>query len=123
MTPPPDGCPFCAYANGLAVPAGGLVHQDPATIVFEPLSPHAPGHLLVAPRIHVPDITYAHPDTVRDVMAAAVLTMGGMWAGGAHGANVLTSVGTAATQTVDHWHVHVIPRTHGDALGGWPWRT
>jgi histidine triad (HIT) family protein len=30
--------------------------------------------------------------------------------------NIITSVGSAATQTVRHLHVHVVPRRRGDGL-------
>lgn len=39
-----------------------------------------------------------------------------------HPANVLTSIGAAATQTVEHLHIHVIPRGSEDGLpADWPW--
>ena len=31
-------------------------------------------------------------------------------------ANLITSIGAAATQTVFHLHVHVVPRHEGDGL-------
>jgi hypothetical protein len=34
--------------------------------------------------------------------------------------NLITSVGAAATQTVRHLHIHLIPRREGDALA-LPW--
>lgn len=38
-----------------------------------------------------------------------------------HGLNVIQSNGEAASQTVSHLHVHVVPRWEGDALGRiWP---
>jgi diadenosine tetraphosphate (Ap4A) HIT family hydrolase len=39
----------------------------------------------------------------------------------AQGMNLVTSAGEAATQTVFHLHVHVLPRWDGDALEDfWP---
>lgn len=35
-------------------------------------------------------------------------------------ANIITSRGSAATQTVYHLHLHVVPRREGDGLG-LPW--
>ncbi|MGJ5897329.1 HIT family protein [Streptomyces niveiscabiei] len=40
------------------------------------------------------------------------------------GPNVVNSAGAAATQTVFHLHVHLVPRWHGDAFGPlWPGRS
>lgn len=37
------------------------------------------------------------------------------------GLNIIQSNGAAATQTVQHLHVHVVPRWEGDAMGQiWP---
>ncbi len=38
-----------------------------------------------------------------------------------HGINIIQSNGAAATQSVMHLHVHVVPRWHNDQLGRiWP---
>jgi histidine triad (HIT) family protein len=42
------------------------------------------------------------------------------WARTCGDANLITSVGSAATQTVFHLHVHVVPRRAGDGLA-LPW--
>jgi diadenosine tetraphosphate (Ap4A) HIT family hydrolase len=40
-----------------------------------------------------------------------------------HGANIITSAGEAASQSVLHLHLHVVPRWFGDAMGEiWPAR-
>jgi diadenosine tetraphosphate (Ap4A) HIT family hydrolase len=31
-------------------------------------------------------------------------------------ANIITSIGPAASQTVMHTHLHIVPRTEGDGL-------
>ena len=35
---------------------------------------------------------------------------------GAASCNLITSVGAAATQTVKHLHIHIVPRHEGDGL-------
>lgn len=123
MRPDPVDCPFCDYATGtVALPDGG--HARDGVMAFPPLCPFAEGHMLFVPVAHVADIVAANNALVADVMTRASgyarLLIGDLRAD-IDGVNVLTSVGAAATQTVPHWHVHVIPRRHGDALGGWPW--
>jgi histidine triad (HIT) family protein len=115
-------CPFCEIAHGLAAWPPEFSSHD-GVMTFEPLRPFVPGHRLVVPVTHVEDILGAHPALVGQVMArAAAFALRLQVEFGADGVNILTSAGEAATQTVMHWHVHVIPRRHSDALSGWPWR-
>jgi diadenosine tetraphosphate (Ap4A) HIT family hydrolase len=119
-----DGCPFCDIAAGVASEPGDFRALGGVTDVFAftPLNPFVPGHTLVVPMDHVIDITDADVQVVTDVMEATIEVGQAMVAEtDAGGFNVITSAGAAATQTVMHWHVHVIPRQDGDELGGWPW--
>jgi histidine triad (HIT) family protein len=111
-----DDCPFCAYATGAKEPDGGIEFFDDV-MVFRPLRPFVKEHRLVVPVAHVTSIIRASPDVIGAVMWRASREASRFLA-----ANVLTSVGQAATQTVPHWHVHVVPRQAGDRLAGWPWK-
>lgn len=113
MTDAESGCVFCDIASDRA-PAR-IVAESPTVVVFVPLAPAAPGHLLVVPRRHVRDAA-EDPTLTASVFAHAVRVLG------ARQGNILTSVGPDATQTVKHLHVHVVPRGHGDGLHeDWPW--
>ncbi|MFH8858317.1 HIT family protein [Streptomyces rochei] len=69
-----------------------------------------PGHVLVLPRIHVEDA-----GTDREVTAGVMRRVADLTAG--HSAvNLITSKGEAATQSVFHLHIHVVPRREGDRL-------
>ncbi|HEY9414057.1 MAG TPA: HIT domain-containing protein [Pseudonocardia sp.] len=112
MTEP---CVFCAIVAGTA----------PATIVAEwsdavalvPLGPVTPGHVLVIPRRHVADLAED------PAVTAATVRRASQWIAGRHeSANIITSMGAAATQTVFHLHVHVVPRAVDDRLMV-PWGT
>jgi histidine triad (HIT) family protein len=106
-TPPVD-CVFCAIITGQA-PAL-FVRQWPETIAIRPLRPVTPGHVLVIPRQHVADVGTDPTVSARTMAAAAEL------AATEAAANVITSMGAAATQTVYHLHIHVVPRVDGDHL-------
>jgi len=88
---------------------------DPKTanqyaVSFEPLHPVTPGHLLVVSRTHI--ISAAHdPITAGFVMQKAASMVDSM----GH-ANILTSIGEHATQTVPHLHLHIVPRKLNDGL-------
>lgn len=112
-------CVFCEIAAGRS-PAK---HRGTwiSTIVFEPLNPVTPGHLLVAPRTHVQDAA-EDPQVTATVMydAAALVGMLARVDPRYESANIITSIGAPATQTVFHLHVHIVPRSEGDGLA-LPW--
>lgn len=110
-------CVFCRIIAGDA-PAKMLM-QDGRHVVIEPLGPHAPGHALVIPRIHIESAASA-PMYAGEAFAAAVIAAQRLTDRGEY--NLLTSVGPSATQTVMHLHVHIIPRSAEDGLHhDWPW--
>ena len=99
-----------------------VVHETDSSVAFLPLKPAAPGHTLVVPRTHVADFL----DCPAPLMAALAIEsslLGGVLrrALAADGVNMITSAGAAATQTVFHLHLHLVPRWDDDALGDlWP---
>lgn len=111
-----EDCPFCDIIRRGA-PAE-TVHTWPDAIAIVPINPVTPGHVLVIPRTHVLGFT-ADPDTTalaarRAAELAAILDPAGEY-------NVITSEGPHATQTIDHLHLHLVPRREGDNLA-LPWR-
>lgn len=77
--------------------------------------PVSPGHVLLIPRRHVPDWFAATPDEQRELMKAVSIAKAAVEA--RHrpdGWNIGVNVGTAGGQTIDHLHVHLIPRYTGD---------
>lgn len=93
------GCPFCRQGT-----------DEVYTLV--PLNPVTTGHLLVIPRKHVSDFS-EDPETTAKVMryAAEIVKEHGL-----QNVNLITSKGTDATQSVFHFHVHIVPRSRGDGL-------
>ncbi|WP_168801476.1 HIT family protein [Glycomyces buryatensis] len=115
-----DDCEFCRIASGEAE-AREVLRTD-TVVGFFPLSPAAIGHTLLIPRVHVPEIwalnlglaaTLAHWTViVADALRATLHPQG---------LNVVQSNGAAASQTVMHLHIHLVPRWEGDALPRlWP---
>jgi histidine triad (HIT) family protein len=98
-------CPFCAR-----VQAGDYEPTDNADIVtFEPLNPVTAGHRLFLPRVHVPDYR------ARPKLLGRTMTEAARWALTAD-ENLIISSGGYATQTVMHFHVHLVPRRPNDGL-------
>jgi histidine triad (HIT) family protein len=113
-------CVFCQIVRG--VRSARIVADVPDALAFFPLEPACLGHAVVIPKTHVRDLWAAGslPDTglmqaVIDVGRAitAVFRPDGL--------NLISSAGAAASQTVFHLHLHVVPRWAGDHFGDiWP---
>jgi len=101
-----DDCPFCDY-TGPSKP----LYQGRYGYIIEPLHPVTKGHLLVVPFSHVND--FAQNPTV----SAWAMKLASWWAARHPGDwNLITSKGDAATQTVHHLHIHLLPRHKDDGL-------
>ncbi|MGW7336222.1 HIT family protein [Streptomyces sp. NPDC054808] len=113
-------CPFCSIAVGHG-PAR-MIFEDNHTVAFFPLVPATRGHTLVVPRTHAPDL-WTMASTEAERLLATALRVGAALRDhlAPEGMNVIHSAGSAASQTVFHAHVHLVPRWRGDAMGPlWP---
>jgi histidine triad (HIT) family protein len=113
-------CIFCRIVAG-EIPSR-RIYEDERTIAFMDINPATRGHVLVIPRAHARDL---HEIGDEDLAACAQTArrMAGLARDrlAAEGVTIMQSNGAAAWQTVFHYHVHVIPRYHGDPLV-LPWR-
>jgi histidine triad (HIT) family protein len=110
----PD-CIFCKIVAG-ELP-GRIVDEDERTIAFMDIAPATRGHALVIPRAHSRDLLEIEPqDLQASAIAAQRLAARLKERLGADGVNLLNACGTAAWQTVFHFHIHVIPRYDRDPL-------
>lgn len=120
-TPPTD--PDCSFCEIIAREAGAReVFRTNSVVAFFPPEPATLGHTLLVPRAHVRDIWEVGEDLAAELGRQTVKLAGAVKrAIRPDGLNVIQSNGTAATQTVMHLHVHVVPRWKGDAVGRiWP---
>lgn len=102
-------CVFCAIAAGEA-PAT-IVREWPDALAVRPRSGGVnEGHVFVLPRVHVEDAG-TDPEVTAAVMRRAAELMAELPA-----ANIITSKGAEATQSVYHLHIHVVPRQADDNL-------
>ena len=115
----PD-CLFCRIVAG-EIPST-RVDEDDRTVAFMDINPATRGHLLVVPREHAADVHAIDPEDLKAVaLAAKGLAQRVREKLGADGVNLLNSAGSAAWQTVFHFHMHVIPRYDNDPLR-LPWQ-
>lgn len=116
----PD-CSFCEIVQR-DDPDVCEVFRDEHVVAFFPTEPAALGHVLLVPRRHVPDIWGLKPDEATRLSRASIRLASAIRdALIPEGLNVIQSNGEAATQSVPHLHVHLVPRWDGDAMGPiWP---
>jgi histidine triad (HIT) family protein len=118
--PADSDCPFCNIVGGTAT--ADVVYRDNNVVVFLPDEPATLGHVLVVPTEHVPDIWSLDARTAETVSRIAIRTARAAKAAfPLDGLNIIQSNGEAATQTVFHLHVHVVPRYADDDIAAfWP---
>ncbi|MCA1696058.1 MAG: HIT family protein [Actinobacteria bacterium] len=115
-----EECIFCRIVAG-ELPAQ-VVAEDERTVAFMDIAPANPGHLLVIPRRHAANLLEIEPRDLRDVAVMAQRLAKRMTERlDVVGVNLLNSCGSAAWQTIFHFHLHVIPRYDGDPLR-LPWQ-
>jgi histidine triad (HIT) family protein len=101
-----ENCVFCDTSK-----ISSEIQDYVDVIVFEPLDPVVPGHLLVVPKDHTADFTENKGISARvmEVAAEVAAKLGGDY-------NLITSKGRSATQSIMHLHIHLVPRREGDGL-------
>jgi len=109
------GCVFCA---ALTDPDAGrlIVHRGPTCFVILNLFPYNNGHLMVIPNRHIATLASATDAELCEMMALtrnAELALTEAYA--PHGINMGINLGKpAGAGILDHVHMHVVPRWHGD---------
>ncbi|WP_082703100.1 HIT domain-containing protein [Mycobacterium sp. IS-1496] len=113
-------CPFCDIIAG-AAPARVVANFELA-IAFFPTSPAAVGHTLVVPKRHLAQVWSLDATTAASLCQATMALVHAVkHAVNPEGLSVIQSNGEAATQTVAHLHIHVLPRWVDDGIGpNWP---
>lgn len=101
-------CPFCQR-----IARGEYDERRLEVVRFEPLNPVTPGHMLFIPVEHARSAALDPMGAARAMKVAADYIRG---LGDGVDANIITSIGEFATQSVQHTHIHVVPRTRGDGL-------
>jgi ATP adenylyltransferase len=112
----PEGCVFCLKVAPSREPDPLIVFRGRLAYVVLNLYPYNNGHLLIVPYRHEPTLAGLTVDEMNEVglltqRAEAVVRE----AYRLDGINVGVNLGrTAGAGIVEHVHVHLVPRWHGD---------
>jgi histidine triad (HIT) family protein len=108
-------CVFCKIVEG-QIPSVKLLEDD-ATLAVMDINPAHDGHCLVITKSHYPTVFEINEEafvavahSVHKVARAVNLALS------PEGLNLVQANGEGAKQSVNHFHMHVLPRKFGDDL-------
>lgn len=109
-------CVFCGIVRG-DIPAI-RVHEDEHSLTFMDIQPASPGHTLVIPKVHAPNLfEISETDLAAVTLTTQRIARAVRKALAPDGIRIMQTNGAAAGQTVFHYHVHIIPMQDGQRVG------
>ena len=101
-------CIFCQIAAGEI--DSDIVYRDEQVVAFRDLNPQAPTHILIIPIQHIENLADASEEQAAllghcNLVAAQIAQAEGI---AEDGYRLVTNVGAAAGQSVDHLHFHLL---------------
>jgi len=113
-------CPFCSMDKNR------IIHEDDLTYIIRDAYPITKGHTLIIPKRHVESFDQISVQELQEMMLdslyKAKLEIDLEYS--PDGYNIGINDGAVAGQTVNHLHLHIIPRYKGDCpdpRGGIRW--
>jgi histidine triad (HIT) family protein len=115
-----DNCIFCRIIAG-EIPSA-TVYEDEDFKAIMDISPAAKGHTIILSKRHAANLFDLDDETAANALLLARKLANAIQAElHCDGMNLLQNNGEAAGQTVFHFHMHLIPRYHGDQVKmTWP---
>jgi histidine triad (HIT) family protein len=111
-------CLFCQVVSGDL--AARLVFEDSVSVGFLDHRPVFPGHCLLVPREHYETLADLPGDLIepffKNVQLLAQAVQSAMEAQG-----TFVAMNNRVSQSVPHFHVHIVPRRRKDGLKGFFW--
>jgi ATP adenylyltransferase len=111
------GCIFCQARRLQNDAAAYVLHRGRHNFIILNKFPYTPGHLMIAPLRHTSSLESApkeDSDELADLLKLSLTILKKAYR--PHGFNVGMNLGQSAGAGVTHhYHLHVIPRWHGDA--------
>ena len=108
-----DNCIFCKIANGV-IPSTTLYEDEQFRVILD-LGPASKGHALILPKQHFADVCTLDEETASKILPLGAKIGAAMKKSlGCSGFNLVQNNGECAGQTVNHFHLHLIPRYEDD---------
>ncbi|MFA5207988.1 MAG: HIT family protein [Candidatus Paceibacterota bacterium] len=110
-----ENCVFCKIINN-EIPSY-KIYEDDLVLAFLDINPAVKGHTLVIPKKHARDIFEIEEKYLERIISVAQKISNKMKDNfNAEGVNLYHASGSAAEQSVFHFHLHIIPRRKGDNI-------
>ena len=114
----PSDCPFCAIARGDA--DAHVVFEDDDSVAFLDNRPLFHGHSLLIPREHHETLGDL-PGELRDRLFANAQLLSVAIREAMDAKGTFVAMNNVVSQSVPHFHVHIVPRNPKDGLRGFFW--
>lgn len=113
-----EGCIFCNIIRG-AVPCF-KVFEDDISLAFLDHHPLFPGHTLLIVKSHI-ETLFDLPDSLMGALFTNVRSLSEAVVRGMQADGAFVAINNRISQSVPHFHVHIVPRRKGDGLKGFFW--
>lgn len=105
----------CIFCN-LAGLNDRLVYKDETVVSFPTNIPITPGHILICPVRHISRIDDISKEELLSIHELIKKTKQSIKKSlGAEGFNIAWNEGETAGQSINHLHIHIVPRKEGDS--------
>ncbi|MBE5932355.1 MAG: HIT family protein [Lachnospiraceae bacterium] len=110
-----DDCIFCKIAKG-DIPSATIYESSDFKCILD-VAPANKGHALIITKEHYDNIFQLDAETAAKIFSFATVAAKAIKEEtGCEGMNVLQNNGAVAGQTVNHFHLHLVPRNQGDGV-------
>lgn len=110
-----DDCIFCKIISG-EIPSATIFEDKEFQVILDRF-PSGNGHTLILPKKHYANIFEIDPQVAGRLFQLAVKVAAAVKkTTNCDGMNILQNNGTIAVQTVNHFHLHIIPRFENDTV-------
>jgi histidine triad (HIT) family protein len=113
-----QGCLFCQIAAGQT--EAQIVFEDAVALAFLDARPLFRGHCLLIPKTHYESLRDLPQQLVSDLFVRAQLLARAVQEA-MQTEGTFVAVNNRVSQSVPHFHIHVVPRRRGDGLRGFFW--
>jgi histidine triad (HIT) family protein len=111
-------CLFCRIVARDA--QASIIFEDHLSVAFLDIRPLFPGHTLLIPKAHFRTLADLPPDLIGPFFANAQ-RLAGVIQEVIQAEGTFLGMNNIVSQSVPHFHIHIVPRRKGDGLKGFFW--
>jgi histidine triad (HIT) family protein len=113
-----EGCIFCNIIRG-SIPCFKVL-EDEISLAFLDHRPLFPGHTLLIVKSHI-ETLFDLPDSLMGPLFINVRRLSQAVMQGMQAQGTFVAINNRVSQSVPHFHAHIVPRRKGDGLKGFFW--